>query len=212
MDDLVVAQPAFQQQPQHVHRPIRGCPAPGDQLPDDGPQLVALPQEGEEAEGHPRHGREDEDEDPEAQEGGGLESQQGPKELARFQDLEREPRALEGRDREAGEEHPDRDEDPAPQDVGDPPVDVRDLGDDRLAERLHASAGELERVPRAFPQWTHPTPLPMNATATATRSAANANRTARAGARTRSRVPKEVPRNTPTITIAATLGSTKPRE
>src|SRR3989442_3819947 len=145
---------------------------------------------------------------------GGLESTEyGPEERRRM-GLVRGRMAGAPRKDDPEEEERDRHDDPAPQDVVNQSIDVLDLGQHGAAQRRNAMLDEAQarsrrnhRTPPNSPSARAAIAMPSPARKTAKR-----NRTFAAFDRTSSRVPRFVPVNAPTITIAASCGLTRPWE
>src|SRR3990170_820019 len=174
---------------------------------------IALLQEGEQAEEHAGHRREDEHEDPEVHIPRRGEADELGEQAARRDRLRGEAPRTEGLEDEPEEDQGNGQDDAGAEHMVDESVDVLDFRKDRAPQVPHAHLDGTERDAwgdhRAtpFPNARRPMRMPRT-----TRKTANTKRTRWAFARTRSLVPMFVPENTPTITIAARLGSTKPAE
>src|SRR6266705_1412008 len=113
--------------------------------------------------------------------------------------------ARHARQDETEEEEGDRHDDSAPEDVVDQSIDVLDLGQhgaaqgrDAVLDQAQARSSRDHRTPPNSPSARAAIAMPRPARHTAKR-----NRTFAAFERTSSRVPRFVPVNAPTITIAA---------
>src|SRR2546426_454309 len=177
-------------------------------------RAVSLFQEREQAQEDTGHGGKDQHQHAEVQIAcGGEANEFGPEETRRDR-LVLERMARDPRQDEPEEEERDRHDDPAPQDVVNQSIDVLDLGQHGAAQRSDAMLDEAQarssrdhRTPPNSPSARAAIAMPSPARKTAKR-----NRTFAAFDRTSSRVPRFVPVNAPTITIAASCGLTRPWE